>query len=189
MGARRVLTPAEQESLVRALEASGQSVTAFAAAHGLHATTLYTWRRRVRLGEPARRAGRRTGRPSFSAEERRAALEAWSKSGLTAIAFSRLWGVSAESLRGWRSRYELGGPQALEPKKLGRPSGAGRSTLPGPLQAEIVRTKRRFPFFGLKKVRDFLARFQGQRVSTGSVRKVLSVEGLHAPLPRPRRKK
>ena len=190
VGTRRALTPAEQESLVHALEASGQSVTEFAAEHGLHATTLYTWRRRVRLGEPVRRSGwKKGGRGNFSPEERRGALEAWSKSGMTAIAFSKLWGVSPESLREWRARYELGGPQALEPKKLGRPRGEGRSTLPELLQAEIVRTKRRFPTFGLKKVRDFLKRFQGQTVSTGSVRKVLKTEGLHEVAPKRRRKK
>ena len=188
--ARREYTAAEQEALLSELASSGASVAQFAAQHGVHSSTLYAWLRRARAGEPLRRTGKRCGRPSFSPEERRAALEAWSKSGLTAIAFSKLWGVSAESLRGWQARYELGGPQALEPKKLGRPSGAGRSTLPEPLQAEIVRTKRRFPTFGLKKVRDFLKRFAGQSVSTGSVRKVLSAEGLHArPVERRRRKR
>jgi transposase InsO family protein len=182
VGARPALTPAEQEALVRELESSGSSVPEFAAAHGLHASTLYTWRRRVRAGEPVRRSGwKKGGRGNFDAEERRAALEAWAKSGMTALAFAKLWGVSPESLRGWRARYELGGPKALEPKKLGRPRGDGLSQLPEPLQAEIVRTKRRFPDFGLKKVRDFLARFQGKRVSTGSVRRVLRSEGLHVP--------
>jgi transposase InsO family protein len=85
--------------------------------------------------------------------------------------------------------YEQGGPQALEPRRRGRPPGAGRSTLPVPLQAEIVRTKRRFPTFGLKKVRDFLKRFGGKSVSTGSVRKVLAAEGLHQPIEPTRRRK
>jgi len=183
------LTPAEQEALVRELESSGRHVREFAAAHGLHPTTLYAWRRRVRAGEPVHRGGWKRARPNFSAEERRAALEAWSKSGLNAISFAKLWGVSSESLRNWRSRYELGGPQALEPRKTGRPAGEARSTLPASLQEEIVRTKRRFPTFGLKKVRDFLKRFAGRAVSTGSVRKVLAAEGLHAPVLAPRKKK
>ncbi len=187
--AHREYTAAEQEALLSELGSSGASVAEFAAQHGVHSSTLYAWLRRARAGEPLRRTGKKCGRPSFSPEERRAALEAWSKSGMTAIAFSKLWGVSPESLRGWQARYELGGPQALEPKKLGRPSGEGRSTLPEPLQAEIVRTKRRFPSFGLKKVRDFLKRFGGTRVSTGSVRKVLSAEGLHALPTAPRRKR
>ena len=189
VGARRILSVAEQEELVRELLSSALSVPEFAAAHGFHASTMYAWRRRALAGEPVRRNGWRGGRPNFSAEERRAALESWAKSGMRATAFAKLWGVSPESLRGWRARYELGGPQALEPKKMGRPSGEGRSTLPEGLQQEIARTKRRFPFFGLKKVRDFLKRFGGQSVSTGSVRKVLKSEGLHDPAPKSRRKK
>jgi len=133
VGARAAVTPAEQEALVRELEESGSSVPKFAAAHGLHASTLYTWRRRVRAGEPVRRSRwKKGGRGNFSAEERRAALEAWAKSGLTAVAFAKLWGVSSESLRGCRARYELGGPKALEPKKLGRPKGEGRRVVQGP---------------------------------------------------------
>jgi hypothetical protein len=97
------------------------------------------------------------------------------------------WGVSVEDLRAWRRLYSAGGPQALEPKPLGRPLGDGRSTLPERLQAGIVRTKRRFPTFGLKKVRDFLKRFGGQSVSTGSVRKVLAAEGTHGLPTAPRR--
>lgn len=188
---RRVVwrSTAEVEGVLREFAASGASVAAFAAQRGLHASTLYGWLRRARQGEPVRRSRVVRGRQVFSAEARRGALEAWSKSGLTAIAFSRLWGVSPESLRAWRKAYELGGPQALEPKKLGRPSGEGRSTLPAALQSEIVRTKRRFPFFGLKKVRDFLKRFAGQSVSTGGVRKVLVAEGLHERPAEPRRRK
>ncbi len=180
----------EIEALLSAYGSSGESVPAFAASHGLRASTVYGWLRRARQGEPLRQTGSLRGRRVFGAEERRTALEAWSKSGLTAIAFSKLWGVSPESLRGWRRAYELGGPQALEPKKLGRPTGGGLSMLPAALQSEIVRTKRRFPFFGLKKVRDFLKRFAGQSVSTGSVRKVLAAEGLHErPAERRRRKR
>jgi transposase-like protein len=101
---RRLIPEAEQESLLRELAASKLSVAEFAAAHDVHASTLYAWLRRVRAGEPLRRTSKKCGRPSFSPEERRSALEAWSKSGMTAIAFSKLWGVSPESLRGWRAR-------------------------------------------------------------------------------------
>lgn len=188
VGARRIYTAEERSALLEALRRSGQGVEDFAAEHGVHASTLYMWRYRARHGLDQPGARTRSAR-IFSPEERRSALEAWSKSGLPSIAFAKLWGVSAESLRGWRARYELGGPRALEPKPVGRPRGDGRSTLPAPLQAEIVRTKRRFPFFGLKKVRDFLKRFQGEHVSAGSVRKVLASEGLHDPSPKPRQKK
>ena len=184
---RRRYTAEQRAELLDAFEASGLGVEQFAAERGVHPSTLNQWRYRERHG--GKRAPDRAERPrSFSPEARRAALEAWAKSGLPAYEFARLWGVSSESLRAWRRAFDLGGPKALEPKKRGRPAGKGRSQLPTALQEEIVRTKRRFPSFGLKKVRDFLARFQGQRVSTGSVRKVLRTEGLHA-TPRPPRKR
>ena len=41
--------------------------------------------------------------------------------------------------------------------------------MPEAVRAEIARTKLRFPSFWLRKVRDFLSRFQGVRVSTGTV--------------------
>ncbi|MCI0572619.1 MAG: DDE-type integrase/transposase/recombinase, partial [Myxococcaceae bacterium] len=125
----------------------------------------------------------------FSADERRTAVEAQAKSGLSLRVFSQHWGVSMESLRHWIKLYAAGGPKALEGKRLGRPRGAKGSQLPSAVQAEIVRTKHRFPSFGLKKVRDFLMRFQGTRVSTGGVRKVLELEGLHAPVEGKRAKK
>ena len=68
VGARRALAEAEQEALVRELEASRQRVPEFAASHGYHPSTMYAWLRRYRAGEPLRRAGWRSGRPNFSAE-------------------------------------------------------------------------------------------------------------------------
>src|SRR6202008_3130714 len=63
--------------------------------------------------------------------------------------------------------------------------------LPEPVKQEVVAVKRRFPTFGFLKIRDFVRRFSGVSVSTGSVRKVLNAEGLR-PVPvvgRKRRKK
>jgi transposase InsO family protein len=186
VGARaRRYTRSERSALLAELERSGVSVERFAAQHGVQPGTLQMWRYRARHA----RRGVRGTRPSYSPEQRRAAVEALVKSGLSTLVFAQQWGVSEGSLRAWMRRYRKGGPKALETGELGRPCGDGRSQLPEPLQAEIVRTKRRFPDFGLKKVRDFLARFQGKRVSTGSVRKVLRSEGLHAPLEKPHKRK
>jgi transposase-like protein len=133
-GPRREYTQDEAEALLAELTSSGERVADFAVRHGLHSSTLYAWLRRVRAGASLRASGR-AARRCFSPEELRAALEAWAKSGLTANHFAKLWGISAESLRSWRTRFELGGPQALEPKAVGRPRGKGRSQLPEPLQA------------------------------------------------------
>ncbi|MGH9388959.1 MAG: transposase, partial [Vicinamibacteria bacterium] len=49
--------------------------------------------------------------------------------------------------------------------------------------------RKRFPTFGWKKIRDFLARFVGVRVSTGSVRKTLRAENLPRQAPPKRRRR
>ena len=179
----RKYTRAEQEALLREQERSGESVKRFAARRGLPVWVLYQWRHRARANGRAGPLSR-----GLSAEDRRSAVEALARSGMAAKSFSKLWGVSARSLRSWQRAWKSGGPKALEPKKRGRPKGDGRSRLPAVLQAEIVRTKTRFPVFGLKKVRDFLKRFQGEQVSTGSVRKVLKSHGLHMPM-KPRKQR
>jgi transposase InsO family protein len=141
--------------------------------------------------EPAPADARRTaparsgGRPgpaaghgrTYTPEERRWALEAWGKSGLGIEVFARQWGISGPTLREWKKAYDRQGPRGLEhPTATGRTRGAKR--LPAPVAAEIVATKRSFPDFGLRKVRDYLARFSGLRVSTGGVRAVLRREGV-----------
>jgi hypothetical protein len=62
--------------------------------------------------------------------------------------------------------------------------------VPEVVRDEIARTKTRFPEFGLKKVRDFLRRFQGVSVSTGTVARTLEERGIEPspPLKKRRRK-
>jgi transposase InsO family protein len=90
--------------------------------------------------------------------------------------FERVWGVSRHTLYLWRKRYREGGPQALEhPFGTGR---RGRRPLAATVRDEIVSTQRRFPDFGLRRVRDFLLRFRGLRVSTSGVRSAIEAAGL-----------
>jgi transposase InsO family protein len=127
----------------------------------------------------------------YTPEERRAAVEAYRKSGLSRVAFAQLWGVSANSLANWSRREQEGGGRALEDRRAGRAGRKkGQRRLPGAVREEIVQVKRRFPTFGLKKVRDFLQRFSGLRVSVGTVRSVVTEEKLEpAPKPKPRRRR
>ncbi len=96
--------------------------------------------------------------------------------------------MSAWTLRGWLARYESAGPKGLEKLTDGPRKPRGRPRLPVPVREEIASVKRRFPDFGLRKVRDFLARFAGLRVSTSSVSRTLREEGL-PPAPQPRRRR
>jgi transposase InsO family protein len=117
----------------------------------------------------------RTCRP-YTPEERRATVEAFVKSGLTYEGFARIWGISRHTVYVWMKIYRERGPKGLEhPCGTGRP---GRKPLAAPLREEIVSVQRRFPDFGLRRVRDFLARFRGLRVSAAGVRSALVAAGV-----------
>lgn len=126
-------------------------------------------------GRPRKKPGPgRTAGSRYAPEERRRLLEAHARSGMGIIQFCKTVGVSPQTLSTWKGRYELEGPKGLELRGLGRPKGSGAgSTLPGPVKEAITATKRRFPTFGLRKVKDYLSRFLGLKVSEGGVAKVI----------------
>ena len=67
---------------------------------------------RKETGSGARSSGKRGRKKKyrhFTPEERRAAIEAFQKSGMTQIDFCKVWGISKASLRNWLIRYEGGG--------------------------------------------------------------------------------
>ncbi len=179
---------------LEAYHESGLSVALFCKRERVGADTLYRWLRgggRRKKRACSRRSDGRLRNASYTADQKRTALEALERSGRKLADFAVLWGVSAHSLRRWKGLYEEHGPKGLERRprsKATRPDD-GR-VLAGSVRAEITRTKRRFPEFGMRKVRDFLRRFQGVSVSEGSVRKVLREEGIEpAPQVKKRRKK
>jgi transposase InsO family protein len=108
------------------------------------------------------------------------------KSGASYGEFARVWGISRHTLYIWMKRYRESGPQGLEhPTGTGR---RGRKPLAPAVREEIVAVQRRFPDFGLRKMRDFLARFRGLRVSTHGVRAAVVAAGVpRAQIP-PRRR-
>lgn len=191
---RRRYSLEERTALLRTFHDSGLPVAQFCRREGVGADTLYRWLRgggKRTKGQASRRSDGRAANASYSADQKRTALEALERSGRKLADFALLWGVSASSLRHWKRQYEEHGPQGLERRPRSKATGPGdRRVLSGAVRAEITRTKRRFPEFGMRKVRDFLRRFQGVRVSEGSVRKVLREEGIEpAPPVRKRRKK
>jgi len=132
----------------------------------------------------ARGKGKRPKREvrRYTPEDRRQALEAYERSDLTIRDFCATWGVSTKTFSGWKRRYRELGPKGLETKRVGRKKGTGTiAPLPGAVKGAIAETKRRFPDFGLRKIRHWLARFRGVRVSVGSVQKTLVEEGLSSP--------
>ena len=121
----------------------------------------------------------------YEPDQRRQAVEAFHKSSMNIEDFARVWGIGEISLRDWLKRYEQDGPKGLERKqykRAGRPRRAG-------MREEIAEVQGKHPDFGLRKVRDFLARFHGVRVSAGSVRNTLQEKGLSTSRPRKKRRK
>jgi transposase InsO family protein len=105
-------------------------------------------------------------------------VEALLSSGLTQKMFAKQWGVSLPSLTQWLAKYRSEGPKGLERVAAGEPKRRGRAPVAEAVKRAIVETRERFPTFGLKRVRHFLARFRGLKVSTGSVKKTLRAEGI-----------
>lgn len=199
-GARRDpagFTAAEKLAVLNAYEASGQGMRAFCAEQGLSTATLCAWRRRLaseRLPglepRPNPRHSGKPGRKPYPPEERRKAVEAFAKSGMTSEAFCRLWGICTKSLAKWTRSYEEGGPKALERRKARRrgPGGGAARGLSPWLKGEITKVLKRFPTYGLRSVRDWLRRFGGIAVSPGAVRRVRKEAGIPPPEP-PRRRR
>jgi transposase InsO family protein len=173
-------------------------MAAFCARHHVSTATICAWKRGLRAQgeaglmprEPRRNPSGRSGR-TRSPEERRLAIEAFERSEMTIDAFARTYGVSPWTMRCWVQRYRAEGPKGLEPRARGRPKGSGGfvQRVPEPVREEIARTKRRFPDFGLKKVRDYLRRFQGVAVSTGTVARALEERGIEPAAPKKKRRR
>ncbi len=186
---QRRYTAEQKRDLDAAQRLSGQSVREFCETREVSAASLSRWRRELGFSKAVTR---RHSRRSFSAEERRAAVEAYERSDRTQADFAKLWGCSLASLSKWRRRYREEGPQGLEPRPMGkRGSRPAARTVSVPVREKIVEVQAQHPDFGLRKIRDFLARFGGAKVSAGTVRSVLTEHGvpaLPAPKKRPRRR-
>lgn len=104
------------------------------------------------------RAWRNAGR-YYTPKERRLAVEAFLASGQDGRGFAKLWGVSYVSLYKWAQRYRDLGPKGLERLTDGPRKPRGQVPLPAAAKQEIAAVKRRFPDFGLRRVREYLARF------------------------------
>ncbi len=184
--------PEQKAEALRAYASSGQMMRAWCASRGISTATLCAWRRAYAKGGMEGLAPRRNLRntrrghthPPYSPEERRAALDAYKKSGMTQDAFSALWGISTSTLAYWRRAHRERGPRGLEAPCGGGRRGRKKVPVPDAVRAEIVATKLRFPAWGLRRVRDALARFSGLRVGVHKVREVVREEGLETKLPK-----
>lgn len=170
----------ERSALMAQFEASGLEYPDFAREHNINRNTLRNW---ISL---KKNPGGTINR--FTAVERKKMVEAYLASGLGVFDFCKAWGVSGASLRKWVQRYEEFGADGLvnlTPKATDKRLG---SKIPRSVQDEIVRIKKQEPSYGLKRIRNWMFRFRGVKVSTGSIRKTVKSEGLVAIRPRKKRR-
>lgn len=132
---------------------------------------------------------KKRGGVTYRPEERQSAVEAFGKSGLTQSEFCKVWGITPNTMLSWRKRYREGGGKGLLDSARGRKKGSV-CEIAGGVKEAIWETKGRFPDFGLKKIRDFLRRFEGLKVSVHSVRRELRSQGVGpVKVVRPKRKR
>ena len=136
-------------------------------------------------GNGVRLTGRRPGGPfrKSAAEGRVAAIEpaqrivlldVWTRSGLSAVEFGELTGLTSTTLYDWKRRFERDGPAGL----MDRPRGLRRgSRLPEPTQRAILLLKSQHPEWGSERIRDMLMRAEGYGASAGAIVHVLREAG------------
>jgi transposase InsO family protein len=183
-GLGRVQYPPEQRvAILKALDAWKGTRKAFCLEHKVPTVTLWKWQRdakgikapglKAKASTKAKKATRKQTR--YSPEQRRQAVEAFSRAGQSLDNFGKAWGVNATVLGRWVRAYRKQGPQALEGRR-GRKKG--RKPVAEGIREGIKQVKTQFPDFGMRKVGAFLARFKGLKVSRPQIRRVLEEEQL-----------
>jgi transposase InsO family protein len=133
-----------------------------------------------RLPRLGPRSGRRlvkpedAGRVSLSPEQRLLILDTWRRSGLPAIDFGGLVGLSGHTLYQWKKRFKELGPAGLMDQQRGGPKG---SRLPELTRRTILMLKEANPEWGCERIAAMLLRGPALPASAGAVANVLKDAG------------
>lgn len=99
-------------------------------------------------GERGGGAGDSPGQPGgqkrYTPEQRRHAVEAYRKAGLTQTAFAAQWGISAVTLGSWLRKDAAEGPKGLERLSDGPAKRRGCRLMSQAVRDEVVAVQRRF---------------------------------------------
>ena len=130
-------------------------------------------------GLPRRRGQRLVREPGpkrvmFSPEQRLLILDTWQRSGLPALDFSPICGVSAHSLYQWKKRFQAEGPAGLASERRRKVRETG---IPEITRRTILMLKDSHPEWGSQRISDALARGPAIGASANTVSKVLRDEG------------
>ena len=175
-------TEDEKARLLEQFQKSGLGYAEFAREHNINNQTMKNW-----VCMPSSDEVRRK---HYSPTERKKILEAFLSAGIPRKAFAETWGVSEATITKWSRAYEADGAEGLMNKRATRvDDGRVGSRIPGPVQEAVVAIKRAQPEFGLQRVRDFLYRFRGMKISRGGVRATMQAHGIPVVVVKKKRKK
>ncbi len=172
-------TVEERDRLLKQFHVSGLKYDEFAREHNINPQTFKNW---IWI------ANRPAGVPRrYSPVERKKIVESFLSSNISMVDFAKTWGLSSSTLATWVQRYNEFGSDGL----MNRPPNFNDKRVgfktPDSIRAEIIQVKKKEPGFGLHKIKHWLYRFRGVKVSTGTVRKTIVTEGL--PLVKIKKKK
>jgi transposase InsO family protein len=170
--------PEHREAILKALAAWQGTRMAFCLEHKVHHVTLWSWERASkgikRRGTKPTKTGKKQS--VYTPEQRRKAVESFSRSGQSLLNFGKAWGINAQVLGRWVKAHKQHGPKALEGRRAGRKKG--RKPVAAGIREGIKQVKEQFPSFGIRKVGAFLARFKGLKASRPQIRRVVEEEKL-----------
>src|SRR5579859_5202918 len=92
---------------------------------------------------------------TFSPEQRVMVLDCWRRSGLPAVDFAPLIGVSRHTLYTWKRRFDKDGPAGLVDLPRGAPPG---TRVPELTRRAILLMKEANPDYGCERISDLLER-------------------------------
>ncbi|MBL4862451.1 MAG: DDE-type integrase/transposase/recombinase [Crocinitomicaceae bacterium] len=172
---RKFYSPEKKRNVVASFIESGLTAKDYSNQIGIAAVTLSRWAR-----DFGHSSTQRTGH--YTPEQRRFAINEFMKSGLTQKNFAKIWNVDQKTLSTWLNAYKKDGPKGLEGGTLyGSGKKQGRKELNVLYKNEIIKTSERLPTFGLKKLQNFLFRFEGIKVATNTIKKVLKEAEVYEP--------
>lgn len=170
----------EKRKIVEEFLSSGLTTEKFATLKGINRVYLSNWKKLFPEFKDIRNTHARGGRYNF--QQRLQAVETYLKSEMRQEDFCKMWGVSPASLGRWVSIYKNLGPKGLENSTLRQQvleiKERHHKKISEKLEEVIVKTKKNNPTFGLRKVKNFLNRFEGLKVSTGAISRVLKEENI-----------
>lgn len=157
-----------KQDFVRRYEASGMTVKAFTVNGPVNYKSAIEWIKRY--GNLKRHK-----HGPYTPEQRKQAVEAFFKSGMTQEIFAATWGVSPSTLCGWLQKYDEKGQKGLETYAPAKEDDKrkGRKISQAVIE-EIIKIKQADPKSGLKYIKQVMSRFKGINVSTGSIKKTLN---------------